>query len=68
MPFEFGTDIRLSELTKRFQMGQEQLKIMCYEDYTILVDQNEDDLQTTLHQFNIAAKANNMITSPEKNA
>lgn len=53
--------------TKRgYRMGNREIQILCYADDTVLIAEDEDDLQRLLHQFNITAKKFNMKISAEK--
>lgn len=47
-------------------MEDEEVKMLCYADDTVLIAENEDDLQRLLHSFNRIAKSLNMIISPTK--
>lgn len=65
-------NIILDEIIKQvktrrgYRMGNKEIQILCYADDTILIAENEDDLQRLMHQFNITAKKFNMKISAEK--
>lgn len=65
-------NIVMEEIIKRvntgkgYEMGQQEIKIVCYADDAVLLANNEDDLQRLLHLFNVTAKKYNMTISTEK--
>lgn len=49
-----------------YKLGNHNFNIVCYADDAVLIADNEDNLQRTLHKFNNAAEEYNMTISVEK--
>lgn len=58
--------IKQTKTKRGYGMGNERIQILCYADDTVLIAENEDDLQRLLHIFNTTAKKLNMKISTEK--
>lgn len=57
---------KVKTIGKGYKMGQKEIKILCYADDTVLIAENEEDLQRMLHKFNQTAEEYNMQISISK--